>query len=95
MRLLTVRDIGNNVNKRRKKNGAVEMPYLQVLKTWNEMRKSNKAYEASGTVGLNYVFTVPVARRIADAIAKVEYRNYKPRKPKTETVALPPLNEAV
>lgn len=92
MRLLTVRDVGNIANKKRKKNGKVEMPYLQVLKTWNEMRKNNKVYEASGTVGLNYVFTPALARKVAEAISKVEYRHYKPRKTKTDPV---PLNEAV
>ena len=94
MRLLTVRDIGNAVNKRRKKAGKPEMPYLQVLKAWNDLRKSNKTYAASGTVGLNYVFTIPAAKKVADAISAIDYRSYKPRKPKTVETATP-LNEAV
>ena len=95
MRLLTVRDIGVAVNKRRNKAGKQEMPYLQVLKTWNDLRKSNKAYAASGMVGLNYVFTIPAAKKVADAIFAVDYRSYQPRKPKTVETVAPPLNEAV
>jgi hypothetical protein len=92
MRLLTIRDIGNLANKKRKKDGKVEMPYLQILKVWNDLRKSNKTYDASGMVGLNYVFTPAAAKKVADAISKIEYRHYKPRKTKADPV---PLNEAV